>query len=133
MLINRLGKRKKMRENHQDFKDIGLGNVVSIGMYDESGKEDLEQRIYVDLDDRYFWIAKSIQDIYDGKTKFVRCNGSQRKEMLVYLAKLRKAAETGKAENYDIEETVRVKRTLHTCSHCGNKFVEEPRKTKDLR
>ena len=112
---------------------MGLGNVVSIGMYEADGKEDLEKRIYVDLDGRYFWIAKSIQDIYDGKAKFVRCDNSQRKEMLNYLAEMRKAVETGEAEHYDIEEPVKVKRSVRTCSHCSNKFLEEPKKTKDLR
>ena len=122
-----------MIENHKHFRDIGLGNVVSIGMYEADGKEDLEKRIYVDLDGRYFWIAKSIQDIYDGKAKFVRCDNSQRKEMLNYLAEMRKAVETGEAEHYDIEEPVKVKRSVRTCSHCGNKFLKEPKKTKDLR
>jgi hypothetical protein len=37
-----------MIENHKHFRDMGLGNVVSVGMYEEDGKEDLEKRIYVD-------------------------------------------------------------------------------------
>lgn len=120
-------------KNYQHFRDIGLENVISIGMLDEDGKEDLEQRIYVDLDGRYFWIAKSIQDIYDGKCRFVKCTSSQRKEMLEYLADIAEAEKEGKGERYEIEETVKVKRKLYTCSCCGNKFIEEPKTTKDLR
>ncbi|HEY6589158.1 MAG TPA: hypothetical protein VIY98_12765 [Nitrososphaeraceae archaeon] len=53
--------------------------------------------------------------------------------MLNYLAEMRKAVETGEAEHYDIEEPVKVKRSVRTCSHCSNKFLKEPKKTKDLR
>ena len=53
--------------------------------------------------------------------------------MLEYLAKITEAEKERKGECHEIEETVKVKRDLYTCSCCGNEFIEEPKTTKDLR
>lgn len=71
-----------------------LNNLVEIIEMDDNGKE-LIPRYYVDINGRFLWIVKSKEDFLNGKAKYIRCNESQRKEMLEWIADIKEDIEKG--------------------------------------
>jgi len=90
--------RSNKEESNKNNKDIKFDdNTVVIVTTDDNGK-DHEKKIYADPDGRYLWIARDDFDIVDGTAKFIRCNESQRKDMLELLRGIRKDLKEGKAD-----------------------------------
>jgi hypothetical protein len=64
-------------------------NLFEIIVYDYDDNE-YKKRVYADEKGRWIWIARSRDDVFNGNGEYIRCDRSQRKDILKLIAEIKR-------------------------------------------
>ena len=72
-----------------DNIDDAHENLFEIISYDDNDNE-CRKRVYADGKGRWIWIARSKNDVFNGNGEYIRCDDSQRKDILKLIADIKR-------------------------------------------